>query len=440
MDRLPDNLDSVQKIEFLLRERILTQAVLQYPEGGSETKINDPMLETILSMLVSSSKLFRSSSKQPRMSILAASMKSEHIVTSATYPEIIILGSEAKGTDASEYECLIQCFQVCADAAYALYLNGIPVDNCCVPGLLVFGENVVILGVYAIKEYFPVMVYLSPHLNTIGLHDRVTLAKWIYCLQTFLHETESLLKTKDIDTYNSSTRAIGYRLSTSLFFKPVRGYYMTSSVEYRSNCRTALNMIMVCYSKLFEISGSSQLFLLPVGVLTYQSDDNPQFADGKKLIDKTLNRYGLFGKVNQPLIVYDLLDGEWSNGKPESSWVESYLSCISKAVDMLNTACLVHIDMRPKNIMWRKTSSVTVEIKVIDFEDVVPVGSYLHNTKAYASDHRYPVASDSVDMRATISLNEWYRETISSWLKRSSYASYDDYMLNEDIKKKRKFE
>jgi Ser/Thr protein kinase RdoA (MazF antagonist) len=57
--------------------------------------------------------------------------------------------------------------------------------------------------------------------------------------------------------------------------------------------------------------------------------------------------------------------------------VESYLKQIFSAIEIMNTAEVCHLDLRPSNVMWRSVSEENVEIRVIDSEDSVVFGEVI---------------------------------------------------------------
>ena len=96
------------------------------------------------------------------------------------------------------------------------------------------------------------------------------------------------------------------------------------------------------------------------------------------------------------------------------------------------------MDLRPANIMWRsKNTSIgdkEVELKVIDFEDALMVGTVINEALArvYINDPRYPIKEgiDCTKVSTKIEFNNFFVDAIEAWLTTSEEKEFITYMIN----------
>lgn len=208
--------------------------------------------------------------------------------------------------------------------------------------------------------------------------------------------------------------------------------------------------IMNIYYRLSEIQDSDHFFLFPTGVVTVPADDISENIEFRSiLVSAVCGEYFpdlASSMTHRPLIAFEFLrkvDG-WRNDRPSSAYVDSYLNNISKAIDIMNSAGVAHLDLRPRNIMWRPlgitNASGDVEIKIIDFEDGAIFGSlvpppFVKHVISVA-DTRYPFDQSSNEQYEVVNQNHnnFFSFVIKGWLSSSSGIEYDfdDFMTKTD--------
>ena len=428
-----------------------TQRTWKYPSGGSETIVNHPNLKVFLSTILSSynndcdiqsSVVINNDYIGINSRFIFASEKSkpEHVLM---HGNCVLLGSEAKGANASNIEAGMQCFQICADSAIELYRNGMIREECVVPGVIICGEIFQIVGVYLISSTFPVMVNLS---SAIDISNVEVLSRWVDVLKEYISETVTLLKNSQ---QRSESSKIICHLDAGFFYKPIRKTALNNFLV--SNQRIILSRMMMIYDKLFhviETEGSSPVDVIqfPIGLVTVPMS-NTIHAKGireallhciKKFFDQ---RNGTnYNYDNDPCLIFHFLDSKegWTNHRPDNDHRDSYIQQLRTAINILNSAGVVHMDLRPANIMWKsKNTSIgdkEVELKVIDFEDALMVGTVMNEALArvYSNDPRYPI-KEGIDCRKVstkIEFNNFFVDAIEAWLTTSEEKEFITYMIN----------
>lgn len=364
-ESLPDTDESALRIEYNLRISWELQQSWQYPSGGSETYVNKSLLsrffEQITSLLMDI-ELVVMDSNRPAVKKLMLTSQHSNPERVLTYRGNVLIGSDAKGGDAAEFCSLIQCLQICADAALSLYQQGMSTEDCVVPGVIACGEMLRIVAVYFLPPSYPVIVYLSGPLHVGTDIDRMKLARWGVVLASFARNTISLLQSS-----RRREEDMAYRLNTNLFLKPVRNIEKVNGNEVGaprngldlSFARINLDSMMRVYSLVHSVPEAAHVVAFPLGVLTcplatFSTDVGRRASQAPllrmKIVASALTYFGLDARDldHVPFIVYPLLapkDG-WKNTKPEPRFVESYLSQLACVVRVLNEARVAHMDLR----------------------------------------------------------------------------------------------
>jgi hypothetical protein len=117
--------------------------------------------------------------------------------------------------------------------------------------------------------------------------------------------------------------------------------------------------------------------------------------------------------------VYKRLGEEWTDNHPGERR-DAYCQAVTTAVTAVTAAGVAMLDLRPPNVMWRLHDDGTVELRLIDFEFVLPEGYLVPAAliKAQAADDRYDVScyTERDDhFYASTRINQHWLEYIRDW-------------------------
>jgi hypothetical protein len=430
--QLKDNFNTSEGPSVKAYENILINMNMlttwKYPVEGSEMMVNDPNLKMFLDCISSAYNqdhitspvtvtkeefrfLFASSDSKPGWAVVR--------------DRSVLLASIAKGVEASNIAAGLQCFQICADAAIELYRKGLKREDCVVPGVIFCGEEFQIVGVYLVGSTFPVMVNIS---SLISITHVEVLSRWVGVLKEAISDTVTLLQQSLPRADSGQVRC---KLDAGYFYKPIQKRFF-------------LSKMMVIYDKLYHTEGSVEVIQFPLGLISVPIAINTHAAEIRRAVLHCITKF--FTKANgdydnDPCLIFSFLEG-WCNTRPDDDHCEAYIKQLSKVINILNLAGVVHMDLTPANIMWKPMNNHDgdrdVQLQVIDFEDALMVGSGVHEELAqeYSKDVRYPIKRgiDCKAIRAKIEFNNFFMDAIEAWLNKSKEKEFLRFMMmNQDI-------
>lgn len=459
-----------------LKNNFLMQQAVPYPAGGGETKVNDPNLQVYCNYVLSRANaligqsssssggdgltftLKKNSTGWNFNFVLACDNSNPEYFIQAIQTRCVVIGSEAKGVEHSHLESLPQVLQLCGDSALFLRRRGLAIDECVVPGIVVVGETFQIVGVYLMPAHFPVLVNVSP---PISLTETLMLAVWAEALAMFACETLSLVTR--CGTVDDFIQINELQLSASSFFKPIRldaklteecssisSQDSSTNPNSVSKQRVVLNHIMRIYQKLYQTSPekATAVIQFPLGIITVPSSTNAHASSIRHAIERCTKRhfknmsYRFQSLTYTPCLVlqnlsYDDSDDlpgrcyRWKNERPRQEYVGPYLAQFARLIDLLNAAGVVHMDLRPQNVMWKALANGSVQIQAIDFEEALFVGELVpaDTVKMHKKDFRYPIAFEpsvndaygaDQNVFAKTAYNDFFFDNISAWLTQSA--------------------
>ena len=421
--------------EFFLRS---VKGIVSWrrPSGGSETKITDYVCQTLVTAISNCVKNgndkrnldVRRDVVTSTLCLASASSKPEYTLM---YRDSTLLGSEAKGVEASQHMACIQLFQVCGDAALALYRRGLHLNHCVVPGIACADDSIQIFAVYLLEGGFPILTSVSPPLLYCGdFISRLRLAHYISCLASFVIGTMNYIDDENIISRVVNCAALK---ANSYFYKPVRPMHKDENVTetLASTGRGRLSDILICYAMLLKsVHEAESLFLYPSGVLMLGEEQNwcaPCYTIVKQNTKRVFEKDNL---DHTPLLVYPLLRN-YRSSKPDVRYRSKYVEKLKNVVHALNTARIAHLDLRPENILWTiDKPAENIHLQVIDFEDVVPF-DYLFRIHENM-DARYPFLEEqrNRDCRAASVHNNWFLAAVEAWVMDDSDDKFSAFMIS----------
>ena len=438
----------------------------------SETNFNRPVLNDILDLVASASnkgfgvisqstitKSFRDFMESGYRLADAAS-RPELAITSGRIPIVV---SEAKRIEDSFFVSLPQACQIAGDCAFLLkHLGVVPLTSCAVPGILTFGECVQFYGAFLIEERFPCFVLLSRPFHLSDTDDVRSIVGWIIALRRHIADMSWVLKRVRVGAKADQSVPLCADFNGK-FLKPIRVRDRECEVDFNSSFypdRIALTHILETFSILFASPNAAPFVHFPNGWFRVpsQSAQPALFNALCDYLESQCARYDLaWTDTTQPmtcLLVFDELPSNWSKSTTvDRVHTGKFAERLRSAVSAIGDAGIVHMDLRPANILWRCKTCVSggggaeeehdVEVKVIDWEDSLRVGDPIPLVSSRVDDMRYPLAhcGDIVERAAVVPadtcLDMWFVEHVCEFLNvRSDLAqTFNHYMggIGQDI-------
>lgn len=440
----------VHNIECALRENATSITSIVYITGGSETKVFESLLSSVLDTIVN--LMMTKCGKTCTLRNLKTTKPSVIVKSSNPEPGIVcefpsishtitLVGSEAKGAESGYLAAIFQAFQVCADIALEQLGLGIALDAVFVPGVLCYSGTFQFIAVYLAPPSFPCLSLLSRPLNLCYHSDRSEMAVFLSCLAEFLSDSvvanlrSILLESKDPSTQQMMTPVLASLAgSEQHFFKPVRGRCAVEN-GFISTSLCNLDSILTAYHALSVIPSSEECILFPVGIVTFS---NPSARTSSAIVDMIkeclLSDFpGTDFPIGSPLLIFNRLDNSWTNTKPPKSLHELYRNALRSAIEVFVEAKVAHLDLRPSNIMWREVDGA-VKLRIIDLELCIFFGETISPSlvEKNAGDERYPFINEDLELydnfHITANIYEWWCESIRLWLQ-STTEIHEDFMV-----------
>ena len=472
-------------LSWELNQLFYTNETFRPMADGSETRVLNPNLQRTLDIslkLTENTSLFYIQERFSCGNFLASATIAEPCIACSlpnVKSHIPLVGCEVKGEEASARVSEPQLMSITGGAAINLRLLGLSIEDSCVPAISLTGEGFRFYAVYLMRDTFPVLTAISRTFNPVT--ETLAIASWLLNIVEFAEETFKLISALTEYRVPTPTGNETVLDISSYFFKPIRNIWhkglqintqtgppvsssssasddlpMTkadvnhSLLAACSNVLTHVSRIMCIYQHLAAIPESHKFILFPTGVVTVPAADITENRDFREALVNAVCREHfpdlLSCITHRPLIAFDFLRHEegWKNDRPDLAFLDSYLDNISKAIDIMNTAGVAHLDLRPNNIMWRPVGSTDthlVEIRIIDFEDAGLFGSlvpppFVKHVIKHA-DYRYPFDELSIDKYPKVSEihNNFFYFVIKGWLLASLEIEYDfdNFMMVTEV-------
>jgi hypothetical protein len=407
-----------------------------------------------------------------------------HAIYTKDRRSMLVAAGVVRGFSAPMRYCELELHAVSGSACLELSRRGLGRADCVVPGIGMAGRNVQFFATYLLSGTLPVMVALTPELCLTGtLQEQMEIATWCVRLAEFALQTTLLIRTAHPESPLPRARvALNMR---QYFPKPLSDDCLSVPVaspddvrpDYTTAC-VRLQRIMEVYQRLHEAALSSanesdwDLVLFPEGVVTVPGPHASGGSDGiKNLLIRTCQEAGfrMRGYDCRPIILFPRLstnDG-WTTRKPSRDLGAAYVQHLRRAVHLLNRAGVAHLDLHPRNIMWRccvDRNVPAIEMRLVDFEDARLFGTIIPNRYVSLCDRRYPfsvgqrqmayrweraaaaaAANTATDRVQFLRLcepptqhiiacayhNDFFLEAVAKWVQ-SSTAEFSDYMGTQD--------
>lgn len=459
-ERLRDLIDrqSLQsehlKLRCALSKSFYTPNTAAKIEGGSETKIVEPNLTILLDLmkdLYFHDEAFVKINSKLKLdkTLIAKSVQPEPCMmfSNDINEPLIILVTETIALESTTSMCITQLISILSSAVIGLRNANLSLNEAVVPGIAMSDDQIQFFAMFLIEENFPSFVALTRPLSLFSEIDIIS--SWCYKLSCFTKETIQLISNPKKPTNSTfKTNPTIEKLSLSLenyFLKPLRSNIIDNHDEQSNHFNAfTVNRFLRIYEIIrvnssFDFSSLQELILFPSGLIAIPTKNCTESKEIRKLLLDNIvdERFSNLKASLRPVILFPLLDSSWKNEKPPKELYQSYLQQIRRGVDVLNEVKIIHLDLRPENILWKRKNEESNEvlIQIIDFEfahefgDIIPQ-DWVSTFTEYRS-FRYPFCDQDVsrDVIACDKHNEFFYQAISEWLP-SKFNIFFDFMLD----------
>ena len=380
----------------------------------------------------------------------------------------ILLASEAKGFFASSLKCLPQGCQVAGDATILLRRCDISLDECATPGIVVFADSVQIFGCHLLPTQYPVFSLLSRAMSLASSSERLELAAWLLELRAFIATTRKIIcASSGVKPQQAGgvpflhpplNKGEHVELDVQkIFLKPIRLRMWQDRIQTRIEVhpyRVAMTRTLEVFDKLNEAciaTSSSVLVTPPLGWLQVPGSEQPQIRDAvfRKLQSQFLDIHDQqpSGIRLQPCFAFPNLLSPWTSRPPQNCTLhtQQYIDQLTKAIHLFKMAKVVHMDLRPANIMWKCSCMDSkqnnhqdvpeheLHIRVIDWEDAHFLGEFV-DPACYIQDEarRYPLSKLPSSFTGMVPvqhwMDEWSLHRIALFLRQEKTSSFSSFM------------
>ena len=414
--------------------------------SSSEETITRPVLSNIMDLLLRQANvamLTRASSEDIAQHI------NFKLCSTSSKPEpgihvgdCFLLVSEAKGVNASASECLPQAFQIGADAALQL-AQTLAIERCVVVMLTTFAEHVQFFASFLLPSSFPCACALSEPLCLSSRAGRAEVARWLQACSEWLREMVGFIAEAQKTRSRSCSTEKAPTLSTSsVFLKPVRLRALLDlprhggrPEEDRRPFRVAMTHLLEVYQALHGVPQCHSFVAFPLGwcQLPAESPGPQQHKQYKEAILASLHERFTGDDLACPFLAFPRLPVPSEIIPPTAEQRVQYIQKLRLAVSAMAVAKVVHMDLRPENILWSWAGDPPeLKLTVLDWDDAFFAGEIVpaHVARSFGTDQwkRYPDIGVEAQP-AMLEWNQWFAELIEGFVLSgaSSFSKYTQF-------------
>ena len=256
---------------------------------------------------------------------------------------------ELKDTSQSPLEQLGQAVACASNVALTQFVLGLSFDECAVPVLMTNGNLYQFGWVHLLSPCFP-SFNVTSHILSAGPHDDEIadqLAKMRnFCVSqaTKLNDTNRLTKAAHLEAVKSLQMGISTEM---YFFKKKIDIFLRYGFE-----KGLLDKSLFYQMKVYQSLSNVKEAIKPLGfVRICQYDKNLQV---KK-------------ETEMEYLIFPMLIG-YQMGVPsdESDYI-LFLDELKRVINLVHKAGVVHVDLYPSNIMWKKEDG-NIIIRIVDWD------------------------------------------------------------------------
>jgi hypothetical protein len=392
------------------------------------------------------------------------------LATRTSWPEpvlawynFILFASEAKGVTKGCFECLPQGCQIAGDAAILLARAGLAVEECVVPGVLVFGDSLQFFAAYLVPPKYPTFCLLSQPISMTSRQGQMVAAAWLCTLRSLCEDTRKLLATapevrKSLEDglacphppMDDPDAQLPHLWVENTFLKPVR---LRLWSEQKSDdpelapFRLAMSRVLEIFACLHNHQACHRFINFPIGWLQMPTKKEQKHL--REALEGRLEQDGFGDTADfQPYLVFARLQWHPEPPRRPSVHVQMYKDGLKEALSGFAAAGVVMMDLRPKNVMWvcscdpeDPTSQHGFQLKVVDWEDARMEGELILGAwlDAYKEDRRYPlyyIDNGTTEIPARAWMDQWCMRYINEFLD-SDCRNHSQFMATLDVEQLR---
>jgi len=380
----------------------------------------------------------------------------------------VLVASEANGVDASAFVGLAQGCQCAGDGALLLRKAGLAVENCVVPGVLIYADCLQFYAAFLLPDHYPGFCFLSSPIVFGSRQGRSEIAAWLLALRQHTTAMVELLKAPGltITTAAESRWAFAMPISTptpfvpqldaTLFFKPIRLLKFPRDLPRQEDLhpyRIAISETLEIYQRFYQSESCRQFVNFSIGWMQMPpAKEQPNLV--KNLTARVLEDRFKEIQLWQPYLVFERLEMQTELHDDELH-IDLYIKELKSALFCFEEAEVVHFDLRPQNIMWTcSCKSVqtkkqkcdegeekhVLQFKVIDWEesyckgDIVP--GFVVNAQKSDTFRRYPLSHASIHTENVIAstwVDKWAAKMIQLYLQSKCLVSWPVFMQQHEV-------
>eukprot|EP01104_Vermistella_antarctica_P002096 TRINITY_DN1225_c0_g2_i3.p1 TRINITY_DN1225_c0_g2~~TRINITY_DN1225_c0_g2_i3.p1 ORF type:complete len:717 (+),score=88.84 TRINITY_DN1225_c0_g2_i3:360-2510(+) len=391
---------SLARVQEEIERAAWTTSVATYckplrPEEDYTRQVYNSLIQ-VFSTLVPNSVVINDAydlADRGRICLGGAKTKPESCVRSS---RIYVMTGEAKGVDGSLFSAYAESFQAAADGAMFLFGDGLPLQECVVPSLVVAGDNCVQLCASFLAEpCFPCFVLLTDPINLHTTAGRRLLAAWFLALAKFAAETGRLYALKDLAASNEKN-CVRLDLSEETFLTPVRAFFGGSATNLVANFphRPFFVRLLETYEVLHSDESCREHVLFPLGwgQVPLREAHEVVFNEIQARWKQQFGANGVdYPRSKTPLVerqIFLLFPTLTCDHRRDDGWqmassvrrptLRKLVEVKLSSVVVFFARVVTHLDIRGPNVMVRFTKNGDgvdeVEVRVIDWEYAVRHG------------------------------------------------------------------
>ena len=294
------------------------------------------------------------------------------IVETTTYNDIHIFFNglyitefENKGAESSLLPAVAQGATSSTNFCLDLYAKGVPKEHCIVPVVSNNGISMCFGATILLDKTFPTYIPLSKQLDLLNKSENKMASAYLKKIKQHAESVSKIKRGKTISVSEMELSLDKYfvkKLKRRVFD---RGFGLFTNSGNISDVQCGLNHMLKCLNELYN----SEARHIPEYPLSFRTPIDPDDTDD----------YNSNNSNNYFTLIYrNISNLGYATGTPNRVTnpvlYDIFVCELTKAIDLVHKAGVIHLDLYASNIMWRckgvdaAADEVVVEIKIVDWD------------------------------------------------------------------------